>query len=308
VRVIVTGSTGLIGSALVESLRGDGVQVLRLVRRPALAADELRWDPATADGGLDPAALNGAGAVVHLAGAPVAGARWTPARKEELRASRIGSTTALVRVILAARTAPPVLLAASAIGWYGDTGSNEVDESAPAGRGFLADLVKDWEAAAMAAATAGVRVVSLRTGLVLSSRGGMLPRLLLPFRLGLGARFGTGAQYMTWITLADQVAAVRFLLSRADLSGPVNLSAPAPVTNTHFTQALAAALHRPAALRVPAGALRLALGEVSTELLSSCRAVPTRLSRAGFAFGYPEIGGAIRAALADRAANSPARR
>jgi uncharacterized protein len=300
-RVAITGSTGLIGTALAESLRGDGVDVLSLVRRPALAAGEIRWDPAAPDGGFDPAALDGADAVVHLSGAPVADTRWTPARKQELRASRIASTTALVSAITAADPPPPVLVAASAIGAYGDTGTSEVDESAPGGRGFLADLVRDWEAAAAAAGPAGVRVVSIRTGIILSSRGGMLPRLLLPFRLGLGARFGTGEQYLSWITLADQVAAIRFLLDRTDLSGPVNLTAPAPVTNAQFTRALAASLHRPAALRVPASALRLGLGEMSTELLSSCRAMPVRLGQAGFDFRYPEIGAGIAAAIADKA-------
>lgn len=307
-RVAITGSTGLIGSALAASLRGDGVDVLRLVRRPALTADEVRWDPTAVDGGLDPAALEGVDAVVHLSGAPVADARWTAARKEELRASRIGSTATLVRAIVAARSAPAVLLAASAIGWYGNTGSNQVDESAPNGHGFLANLVRDWEAAAAAAGAAGVRVVSLRTGIVLSSRGGMLPRLLLPFRLGLGARFGTGEQYLSWIALADHVAAMRFLLDRIDVSGPVNVTAPAPVTNTQFTKALGAALHRPTAMRVPGMALQLALGEMSTELLSSCRAVPARLSQAGFAFSYPEIGAAIPAAIADKGASSAPQR
>jgi uncharacterized protein len=300
-RVAVTASTGLIGTALASSLRGHGVTVLRLVRRPALSADEVRWDPAAADGGLDPAVLDGIDAVVHLSGAPVAGGRWTQARKQELRASRIGSTAALIRAMLAAATPPRVLLSASAIGWYGNTGTREVDESAPAGDGFLAHLVRDWEAASEPARAAGVRVVNMRTGIVLSSRGGMLPRLLVPFRLGLGARFGSGDQYMTWITLADQVSAMRFLLGQADLDGPVNITAPAPVTNAQFSHALAAALHRPAALRVPAGALTLALGEMSAELLSSCRAVPARLTQAGFDFRYPEIGQALAAAIADKA-------
>jgi uncharacterized protein len=304
VRVVITGSTGLIGTALAADLRGDGVQVRRLVRRPALVADEVRWDPAAADGGLDPAALDGADAVVHLSGAPVGDARWTPARKAELRASRIASTAALVHAILAGPS-PPVLIAASAVGWYGDTACNEVDESAPAGNGFLADLVRDWESAAAAAVTADVRVVSLRSGIVLSSRGGMLPRLLLPFRLGLGARLGPGEQYLSWVTLADHVAAVRFLLGRADISGPVNVTAPTPVSNAAFTTALAAALHRPAALRLPAGALRLALGEMSAELLGSCRAVPARLTEAGFSFSYPEINAALPAAITDRPANGP---
>ncbi len=299
-RVVITGSTGLIGTAVSTSLRDAGADVIRLVRRPALTADEVRWDPGTADGGLEPGTLDGADAVIHLSGAPVADARWTPARKQALRASRIGSTAALVRAMLAVPTPPPVLLAASAIGWYGNTGGNVADESAPAGHGFLADLVRDWEAASEPARAAGVRVVTMRTGIVLSSRGGMLPRLLPLFRLGLGARFGPGDQYLSWISLADQVGAIRFLLEQPGLDGPVNLTAPTPVTNAEFTAALATTLHRPAVLRVPVGLLKVALGELSTELLSSCRAVPARLSAAGFAFRTPDIGTALAAALADK--------
>lgn len=299
-RVAITGSTGLIGTALSAALRDAAVDVVRLVRRPVLAADEVRWDPRTADGGLDPGTLDGADAVIHLSGAPVAEGRWTAARKQELRASRIGSTAALVRAMLAASTPPPVLLAASAVGWYGNTGGNVADETAPAGRGFLADLVRDWEAACEPARAAGIRVVTMRTGIVLSSRGGMLPRLLLPFRLGLGARFGAGDQYMSWISSADQVSATRFLLEQPGIDGPVNVTAPAPVTNAQFTAALATALHRPAVLRVPAAALTMALGELSTELLASCRAVPARLTEAGFAFRHPDIGTALAAALRDK--------
>jgi uncharacterized protein len=301
-RVAITASTGLIGAALAGRLRGDGIDVLRLVRRPALSADEVRWNPAAADGGVEPAALDGIDAVVHLSGAPVAGGRWTQARKQELRASRIGSTAALIRAMLAAAAPPRVLLSASAIGWYGNTGTREVDESAPAGDGFLASLVRDWEAATAPASAAGVQVVNMRTGIVLSGRGGMLPRLLPPFRLGLGARFGAGGQYMSWIALADQVSAMRFLLGRADLDGPVNLTAPVAVTNAQFTAALAATLHRPAVLRVPTAALKVGLGEMSTELLSSCRAVPARLSQAGFVFAYPDVGTALAAAVTDRVA------
>jgi uncharacterized protein len=298
-RVAITGSTGLIGTALSGSLRDAGADVVRLVRRPALAADEVRWDPGTPDGGLDAGALDHTDAVVHLSGAPVADGRWTPARKRELRASRIGSTAALVRAMLAVPEPPPVLLAASAIGWYGNTGADVADESAPAGRGFLAELVRDWEAASEPARAAGIRVVTMRTGIVLSSRGGMLPRLLPLFRLGLGARFGPGDQYMSWISLTDQVSATRFLLGPSGLDGAVNLTAPAPVTNAQFTAALAATLRRPAVLRVPAGALRVGLGELSTELLSSCRAVPSRLTEAGFAFRHPDISTAIAAAVRD---------
>ncbi len=300
-RIAITASTGLIGGALTRDLVADGIEVVRLVRRSSTGPGEIQWDPAAPSGALSPDALDGFDAVVHLSGAPVASGRWTPARKQELRTSRIDSTTALISAMLAAAQPPPVLIAASAIGWYGDTGSRPVNETAPAGSGFLATLVRDWEAATSPAAGAGIRVVNLRSGIVLSGRGGMLPRLELPFRLGLGAKFGTGGQYLSWITLADHIRAARFLLGQQGLSGPVNLTAPEPVTNAELTRALAAALHRPAVLQVPAGALRLALGEVSTELLGSCRALPARLQEAGFSFQHPTIGAALAAAIADKA-------
>ncbi len=292
-RIAISASTGLIGSSLAESLIADGADVVRLVRRPPATAAQVRWDPSAPDGNLDPAALSGLDAVVHLSGAPVAAGRWTPARKQELRASRITSTSALVRAMLAAPATPPVLIAGSAIGWYGNTGARTVDETAPNGSGFLAELVRDWEAAAQPARQAGIRVVNLRSGIVLSGSGGMLPRLMLPFRLGLGARIGTGSQYISWITLADHIRATRYLLEQPGIDGPVNVTAPTPATNAELTKALAAALHRPAVLAVPASALRLALGEVSTELLSSCRAVPARLQEAGFTFGHAAIGPAL---------------
>jgi uncharacterized protein len=299
-RVAITGSTGLIGTALADELRAHGTDVIRLVRRNPAGDQELRWDPNAADAGLSPDALDGVDAVVHLSGAPVANGRWTPARKEELRASRIGSTSAIIRAMLAAPMPPPVLIAGSAIGWYGDTGDKAVDETAPNGSGFLAMLVRDWEAATAPAGAAGIRVANIRSGIVLSSRGGMLPRLVLPFRLGLGAKFGDGRQYISWITLADHIRAVRFVLDRSDLSGPVNLTSPEPATNSELTKALAANLHRPAMLTVPATVLRLVLGEVSTELLGSCRALPARLEQAGFAFRHQDIGPALAAAAADK--------
>jgi uncharacterized protein (TIGR01777 family) len=299
-RVAITGSTGLIGTALAQDLRASGADVIRLVRREPASDQELRWEPTAPDAGLRPDALDGVDAVVHLSGAAVAGGRWTPARKDELRVSRIGSTGAIIHAMLAAPKPPPVLIAGSAIGWYGDTGDRAVDETAPNGSGFLAMLVRDWEAATAPASAAGIRVANLRSGIVLSSRGGMLPRLLLPFRLGLGAEFGDGSQYVSWITLADHIRAVRFLLDSSDLSGPVNLTSPQPVTNSELTKSLAANLKRPAMLRVPAAVLRLALGEVSTELLSSCRALPARLEQAGFSFQHPAIGPALATAAADK--------
>jgi len=292
VRIAITASTGLIGSALATALEGDGADVIRLVRR-APDPGEIQWDPAAQAGGLSPGSLAGLDAVVHLSGAPIAGGRWTAARKQELRASRVGSTSALVRAMLAAGNPPPVLLVASAIGWYGDTGDREVDETAPAGAGFLAELVRDWEAAARPAADAGIRVVHLRTGIVLSRSGGMLGQLMLPFRLGLGARIGSGTQYLSWITLTDHIRACQFLLAAGDVSGPVNLTGPDPVTNAVFTAALAGQLHRPALVRLPAAVLRAALGEVAGELLASYRVRPARLRQHGFEFRYPQLGPAI---------------
>ncbi|HXW87921.1 MAG TPA: TIGR01777 family oxidoreductase [Streptosporangiaceae bacterium] len=296
-RVAITGSSGLIGTALAEHLRGGGTEVTRLVRRPPASGEEFRWDPAADDGGLRWSALGRVDAVVHLSGAPVAGGRWTTARKRVLRASRIGTTAALVRALLAADEPPATLLAGSAIGWYGDTGDRAVDETAPAGAGFLATLVADWERAAAPAAGAGIRVVSLRSGIVLSGRGGMLRPLLPLFRLGLGGRVGSGAQYLSWISIDDHVRAVSFLLGRPDITGPVNLTAPAPATNAEFTRALATAVHRPARLAVPGWAVRFALGELATELLGSSRVEPARLQQAGFGFDYAAIGPALTEAV-----------
>lgn len=321
-RIAITGGSGLIGSALAAELRGGAsaadaepagaglaqAEVVRLVRRPARSADEISWDPRGS--GLDPAALNDIDAVVHLSGAPVAAKRWTAARKAELRASRIDSTKALAAALTAAsaqrppgpsgRRGPGVLICGSAIGYYGDTADRIVDESSPPGTGFLADLVRDWEAAAQEAAPDGVRVVSLRSGIVLAKGGGMLGQLMLPFRLGLGARIGSGTQYLTWISLRDEVRAIRFLLDHAELSGPVNLTAPAPVTNADFTRALAQALRRPALLTLPAPLLRGALGEVASELLGSVRAVPAKLTEAGFTFRDPDIVTALTSIVASR--------
>jgi uncharacterized protein (TIGR01777 family) len=299
VRIAITASTGLIGSALAQDLERSGAEVRRLVRHPAAAAGQVQWNPAAPDGGLSGQSLDGLDAVVHLSGAPIAGGRWSAARKQELRASRIGSTTALIRAMLSAGTPPPVLLVASAIGWYGDSGDRVLDESRPNGTGFLAELVRDWEAATAPASAAGLRVVNLRTGIVLSRRGGMLGQLLLPFRLGAGFRIGSGAQYISWITLTDHVRACQFLLAQPEVAGPVNVTGPAPATNAELTAALARQLHRPALLRVPAIALRAGLGELSGELLASYRVVPARLQAAGFSFRHAQLGDALAAALAD---------
>lgn len=298
-RVAVSGASGLIGTALSGDLAATGHDVVRLVRREARSATEISWNPSSA---LDPAALAGVDAVVHLSGAPIAAKRWTPARKAELRASRITSTTTLVTAMTAATPPPRVLICGSAIGYYGDTGDRVVDEGGRAGTGFLPDLVRDWEAAAEPASASGVRVASIRSGVVLAAEGGMLGRLMLPFRLGLGAKIGSGSQYLSWISLTDEVRAIKFALDRADICGPVNLTAPEPVTNAEFTRALAKVLGRPALFTLPSPVLSAALGEVASELLASARVVPAKLLQAGFTFSDPDIRTALTTIVATRRA------
>jgi uncharacterized protein (TIGR01777 family) len=310
-KVAVTGSSGMIGTALTASLRADGHQVVRLVRRPPRAGrdstgrsstgvSEARWDPRAADAGDPP--LSGVDAVVHLAGAGVGDHRWTASYKAEIRASRVLATGALASALAAAQPRPKAFISASAIGWYGDTGGREVTEDDPAGKEFLARVVHDWEAAADPARAAGVRVVHLRSGLVLGAGGGVLGRLALPARLGVLPRFGDGHQVMSWIALTDEIRAIRFLLdgpAAGELAGPFNLTAPNPVTNGELTAALDAACRRPDFrwLRVPAPLLKAGLGEMSSELLTSARVVPARLLESGFEFSYPTIGAALAAEL-----------
>ena len=234
---------------------------------------------------------------MHLAAAGVADKRWTPRYQAEIRDSRARGTQALAGALAAMATPPAVLLSGSAIGWYGDTGGREVTESDPAGSGFLSEVVRDWEAATGSAAQAGIRVVTLRSGLVLSSKGGILGRLLPLFRLGLGGRIGTGRQVMSWIGLSEWVAAARFLLGRDDVHGPVNLTTPCPVSNAEFTSALAAAVHRPALMLVPVPALKVAIGGVSSDILSSARVLPRRLLDEGYQFRHPAIAEALAAEL-----------
>jgi uncharacterized protein len=299
-KVAITGSSGLIGTALTASLQADGHQVVRLVRRPPRATDEIRWDPRAADAGNP--VLSGVSACVHLAGAGVGDHRWTAAYKAEIRSSRVLATRALAAALVAASPRPATFIVASAIGWYGDTGGAAVTEDAPAGKAFLSRVVADWEAAAAPAASAGIRVAHLRSGLVLASGGGVLGRLALPARLGLLPRFGDGRQVMSWISLTDEIRAIRFLLDGAgasDRSGPYNLTAPNPVTNAELTAALHHAFKRPDFpwLRVPAPALKLALGEMSSELLTSARVLPRRLTDAAFTFDHPTVSAALAAEL-----------
>jgi uncharacterized protein (TIGR01777 family) len=292
--VAVTGASGLIGRALVPALRAKGHRVLRLVRGAATNPDEVQWDPKT--GTVDLAALAGTQAVIHLAGAGVGDHRWSDAYKEEIRNSRVLGTRTIATALAALQPKPTVLVSGSAIGYYGDTGDRAVDETSPPGTGFLADVVQEWEAATAPATAAGIRVAHARTGLVVAKQGGAWARLFPIFRLGLGGKLGSGRQYWSWISLRDEVAALIYLLE-SDLSGAVNLTAPNPATNAEVTAAMGKVLGRPTLFPVPAVALKTALGEFSTEILSSARVLPTVLERAGFQWQDRDIASAISTAL-----------
>ena len=295
--VAIAGSSGLIGSALVTALRTADHHVLRIVRRTPTNASELHWDP---DGGeLDASALDGIDAVVNLCGINIGRRRWSGAFKQNLRDSRITPTEVLSAAV--ADAGVDVLVNASAVGYYGDTKDRAIDETASAGSGFLAQLCEDWEAATVPARDAGTRVVLARTGVVLASSGGALRRLRPLFSVGLGPRLGNGRQYMSWISLEDQVRALQFAISDSRLSGPVNITGPAPVTNAEFTAALGRTVNRPTPLMMPGFAVRAALGEFADEtLLRGQRAIPAVLERAGFEFHHTTVGEALRYATATR--------
>lgn len=294
-RIAVTGSTGLIGSALVRSLRADGHEVVRLVRRPPRAGDEVEWDPHRQY--VDVGGLAGCDAVVHLAGAGVGDHRWTDAYRKEIRDSRVLGTAAIAEVVAALDVPPRVLLCGSAVGYYGDTGDRAVDESAPPGEGFLPQVCVEWEEAAAPAQEAGVRTAFARTGLVVAREGGAWGRLFPLFKAGLGGRLGNGRQYWSFIALHDEIAALRHIIDTQSLSGPVNLTAPEPVTNREVTAAMGRVLHRPTLFSVPAPVLRVALGEFAGDVLGSQRVLPSRLLESGFSFAFPSVDEAIRAAL-----------
>ena len=294
-KVAVTGSSGLIGSALVPHLRSVGHEVIRLVRRAPSAPDEITWDPAVGTVDLD--ALAGIDAVVHLAGAGVGDHRWTDDYKQVILNSRVDGTRTIANAMTALDPRPRVLVSASAIGFYGDTGDRVIDETSPPGHGFLASVVRAWEAAAEAARTAGIRVVHPRSGLVVSGNGGAWQRMFPLFKLGVGGRLGSGSQYWSWISLRDEVCALQFLLEQEHLSGPVNLTGPAPVTNSEVTKAMGHVLGRPTILPVPAFALKAVLGEFSSEVLGSARVLPAVLESAGFVFQDQTIDSAIRTAV-----------
>lgn len=296
-RVLVTGSTGLIGSALRTRLEQGGHSVARLVRsREATGEDAFFWDPFR--GELDEVAFAGVDAVVHLAGETIAG-RWTDDKKRRIRESRIASTRVLSEAIAGAEQRPAVFVCASAVGVYGDRGDAELTEESPPGDGFLAGVVVEWEAATEPAARAGVRVVNVRSGEVLSREGGPLAALLMPFRLGLGGPLGGGRQYTSWISIDDEVAAIEHALTTDGLQGPVNLVAPNPVTNREFAKTLGRVLRRPAILPTPLAPLKLVYGSEFVEevLLFSIRALPAKLEASGFRFEHPEIEPALVALL-----------
>ncbi len=293
-KLVIAGASGFLGKALVADLRKDGHQVDTLVRRPAASGAEFEWHPER--GELDPQLLAGADAVVCLSGAGVADKRWTDAYRQELVQSRLQPTTTIAETLagLPPEQRPGTFVSASAIGYYGERGDQPLPEAATAGTGFLADLVRRWEAATEPAARAGVRVVMLRTGLVLSATGGLMKRLVPLFKLGAGGKLGSGRQYQSWITLADEIGAIRHALQTDQLEGPVNLVGPDPVPNAEFTAALAAALHRPAIIPAPAFGLRLALGQFADEgVLVSQRVLPEKLLASGYRFEHADLRSAL---------------
>jgi uncharacterized protein (TIGR01777 family) len=321
-RIAVTGSTGLIGTALCRSLRADGHDIVRLRRRSSQEArryetaggataaggpppSEVLWDPKghwVEPGGPSGARVPGGGlagcdAVVHLAGAGVGDRRWTPAYKKEIRDSRVLGTATVADAIASLDDPPRTLIVGTAIGYYGDTGDRAVDENAPHGDDFLANLCVEWEEAAAAAQEAGIRTVFARTGLVVAREGGAWGPLFRLFKAGVGGRMGSGRQYWRHIALHDHIAALRHLLDRDDLSGPFNLTSPEPVTNREVAEVMGRVLHRPSLLAVPAPVLRAALGEFSRDVLGSQRVLPKRLLDSGFDFAFPGIEDAVRAAL-----------
>ncbi|XVU27255.1 TIGR01777 family oxidoreductase [Actinoplanes sp. CA-054009] len=303
-RILMAGASGYLGTPLAQRLRDAGHDVTRLVRRPAEKPDEATWQPS--QGQLDPAVVAGHDVVINLAGANIGDKRWTARYKSVLRSSRVDTTGTLARVIrrLPEADRPRTLLQASGAGWYGDTGDTPVTEEAPAGTTFLADLCRVWEAAARPAEDAGTRVVLLRTAPSLDKEGSILKPLLPLFKLGAGAKLGSGKQWMPWIGLADWFGAVEFLMERDDIAGPVNLVGPELVTNAEFTRTLAAILHRPALFFVPGPAMDLAVGELGGEARRNQRVVPAVLERAGFQWTYPTVASALHAALGKEAAAS----
>ena len=297
-KILVTGASGLVGGALVPCLEAEGHEVARL-GRSAPAEGDVRWDPDA--GVLEAGALEGFDGVVHLAGENIASGRWTEARKRRIRESRVNGTRLLAETLARLERRPRVLVSASAIGLYGDRGGEELTEESPAGSGFLSEVCREWEAATEAAEGKGIRVVHARLGIVLSRDGGALAKMLTPFRLGAGGNIGNGRQYMSWITLDDTAAAIGHLLAAEAASGPVNVVAPAPVTNGEFTRNLGRVLRRPTLFPMPGFAARLAFGEMADALLlASTRVKPARLMASGYAFRHGSLEEGLRHVLGAR--------
>jgi uncharacterized protein (TIGR01777 family) len=293
-RVLVTGASGLLGRALVPSLKARGFEVIRLVREAAGSSDQIHWNPARP---LSPEAISGFDAVIHLAGESVVG-RWGNAKKSKIRDSRVGGTRTLTHALAMAEERPRVLITGSAIGYYGDRADEILNEKSASGTGFLADVCREWEAASQPAVDAGIRTVQIRTGIVLSSEGGALQKMLTPFRMGVGGRVGSGRQWMSWIYIQDWIGSVHHILKNDLLQGPVNLVAPKPVQNAEFTETLASVLSRPAILPVPAFAIKTLFGQMGEEvLLASQRVEPARLVTSGYPFQCSDLRKALEALL-----------
>ncbi len=296
-KVVVTGASGLVGSALVSSLETDGHEVIRLVRRDPRSASERLWNP---NGQPDPSLVEGADAVVHLAAETISG-WWTQGKKDRILQSRVRGTENISKAIAAATNKPKVFLSASGAGYYGHRKDEVVTEASSNGIGFLAELARQWEATTKYAVEAGVRTVLLRISVVLSMRGGALPQMLPPFKIGLGGKIGNGKQYWPWITLADVIGVIRFAIENDALRGPVNVCAPQETTNKEFTKALGRALKKPTFFPLPSVVVTLTLGEMGQEaLLTSTRAKPVKLQQAGYRFKHPEIEEALRSVLSER--------
>lgn len=295
-KILISGSGGLIGTELVSLLTQKGHSVTRLVRSKRGGADEVLWNPIARI--IDPNLIEGFDAVIHLAGDPIAQGRWSAEKKARIRDSRIRGTRLLAETLARLKQPPKVLLCASAVGIYGSRGDEVLTEESPPGSGFLAEVGQEWEKACEPAGQKGIRVVNTRFGMVLSPKGGALKKMLPPFRLGIGGRLGSGRQWMSWISLPDVAEAILHLIQTESARGPINVTSPNPVTNRQFTQRLARALHRPAVFPVPAFALRLLLGEMADELLlASTRVEPKRLKATGYRFRHPELEPALRELL-----------
>ena len=295
-KILITGSTGLVGSALIPSLKSSGHQIVRLVRSKPKDASEVYWNPE--QGTINAAELEGLDAVVHLAGENLAAGRWTDEKKKRIRESRVKGTRLLSETLAQLNEKPAVLVSASAVGFYGNRGDEILTEQSASGSDFLAEVCREWELATQAAAQAGIRVVNLRFGVIFSGEGGALKKMLTPFRMGIGGKLGSGHQYMSWIAIDDAVGAIEHALQNDSLRGPVNVVAPQAVTNREFTKTLGRVLSRPTIFPVPAFAARLAFGEMAdATLLSSQRVEPERLNEAGYTFKYPTLEAALRHVL-----------